>query len=459
VALAIAALLLVPACARSAPSTVVVPTYGGGTSGHRTLTVAYGSDFVFLTSALGTKWWDGVASDFEKKYPNVTVNFVPIPGGYNDIVTKLSLLYRSPSTAPDVAEVPAGEMGPFVSAGYLRPIDNYLGGASWWHSFPANVKDETKFNGHYYGVNHGENTTGFWYNVKIFQRAGIPLPWHPKTWNDVLATARKIHAAVPGVSALWLSGGTAGGTIGIQYNAGNILAGSTNPTIQDPANGKWVVDSPGLRETFQFYKTLGQEGLSAPVSQLLDPNAIVNLPATLQQGNIAIAVGGNWYGESWVKTTCGPCWEQAPQTMAVAPIPTINGQGQGIASVLGGWELAISSNSPNADLAWQFINVAQQQANMIDASNWGGWVPPSTTANTAPGYVDYAAPYQKTFAELVPKSVPQPQVTDFQVWGAGFNNATTAIMQNPPISVNAAINIMKSYVTNQLGSANVEVLH
>jgi multiple sugar transport system substrate-binding protein len=457
-AVAVAATLIVSGCAKSAPSSNSQQKSGGGTTGNRTLTVAYGSDFVFLTSDLGKKWWQGVADEFQAKYPNVKVKFTPIAGGYNDITNKLSLLYRTPSTAPDVAEVPAGEMGPFESAGYLRQIDNYLPSASWWTDFPQNVKAETEFNGHYYGVNHGENTTGFWYNTQIFKQAGIPVPWQPKTWDDVLATAQKIHSAVPSAYPLWLSGGTAGGTIGIQYNAGNMLVGSTEPTIQDPKNGKWVVDSPGLRETFQFYKDLGQNGLAAPTAQLLDPNAIVNLPATLKQGKIAIAVGGNWYGESWVKQTCGPCWEQAPQVMAATAIPTIHGQGSGIASMLGGWELSIANTSPNADLAWEFIQVAQQQANMINASNWGGWMPPSASTAAQPGYVNYAPPYQKTFADLLPKSVEQPQSADFQVWGAGFNNATTALIQDPSTSVDKAINIMKTYITNQLGSDKVETL-
>lgn len=444
------AMTLIAACTASPSSTT--------SNGKTVLKVAYGSQFVFLTPQLAIKWWGTVAHEFEKAHPNVTVQFVPIPGGYPDIVNKMSLLFRTPSTAPDVAELPAGQMGEWVSSGFLLPVNKYLSTASYWNQIPKSVQNETLINGKYYGVNHGENTNALWYNMPMFRKAGLPVPWHPKTWADVLAAAATIHAKLPSVTPLWLAGGSAGGTIAIQYNGGNLLAGSTNSTIYDAKTGKWVVDSPGLRETLQFYKTLAQKHLSASVSELLNPNAVDGLPGLLAKDNTAIAVGANFYAESWVKSTCGPCWLQAPKIMGVTKLPTINGQGAGYASVLGGWELSIGAQSAHPQLAWDFIQTAQQQTNMIDASNWGGWVPPSNVANSAAAFVNYAPPYQKFFAALLPASQEEPNTSPFTVWGTGFNNATGAIIQNPNISIDAAVNVMKNYVTTQLGADKVETI-
>ncbi len=433
---------------------------GGSTSnGKIVLKVAYGSQFVFLTPQLAIKWWGTVAREFEKAHPNVTVQFTPIPGGYLDIVNKMSLLFRTPSTAPDVAELPAGQLGEWASSGYLLPLNKYLPSAPYWNDIPTSVQNETLINGKYYGVNHGENTNGLWYNMPMFRKAGLPVPWHPRTWNDIIAAAEKIHAKLPTVTALWLAGGSAGGTIAIQYNGGNLLAGSTNSTIYDAKTGKWVVDSPGLRETLQFYKTLAQRGLQAPVSELLDPNSVDNLPGLLAKNNTAIAVGANFYAESWVKSTCGPCWLDAPKIMAATKLPTINGQAPGYASSLGGWELSIGAQTANAQLAWDFIQIAQHQDNMINASNWGGWVPPTKSADSDPRFVNYAPPYQAFFASLLPAAQEEPVTAPFTVWGTGFNNATGAIIQHPNTTVDQAINIMKTYISGQLGASKVEVLH
>lgn len=441
---------LIAACTASPSSTTA--------NGKTVLRVAYGSQFVFLTPQLAVKWWGTVAKEFEKAHPNVTVQFTPIPGSYLDIVNKMSLLFRTPSTAPDVAELPAGQLGEWASSGFLLPVNKYLSTASYWSQIPKSVQDETLIGGKYYGVNHGENTNALWYNMPMFRQAGLPVPWHPKTWADVLAAAATIKAKVPGVTPLWLAGGSAGGTIAIQYNGGNLLAGSTNPTIFDAKTGKWVVDSPGLRQTLQFYKTLAQKGYQAPVSELLDPNAVDGLPGLLAKDKTAIAVGANFYGESWVKSTCGPCWLQAPKIMAVTKLPTINGQGAGYASSLGGWELSIGAQTAHAQLAWDFIQAAQQQTNMIDASNWGGWVPPSNVASSAAQYTNYAPPYQAFFAKLLPAAQEEPVTAPFTVWGTGFNDATGAIIQNPNTSIDAAINVMKNYISGQLGADKVETI-
>lgn len=433
---------------------------GSTSNGKIVLKVAWGSTFVFLTPQLATKWWGTVAREFEKQHPNVTVQQVPIPGGYTDIVTKLNLLYRSPSTAPDVAELPAGQMGSWVSSGYLLPIDKYLPSASYWNQYPKSVQQETTFNGKVYAVDQGENTNALFYNMPMFRKAGIPVPWQPKTWNDVLAAAAKIHAALPNVWPLWLQGGSAGGTIAIQYNGGNLLQGSSNPTIFDTKTKKWVVDSPGLRETLGFYRDMVSRGLSAPVSELLNPNAVDAVPMLTSQQKMAIVIGANFYGEAWVKQTCGPCWTQAPKIMGVAYMPSENGTANpNIVSVLGGWELAIGANSAHPDLAWDFIQIAQNRVNMITADNTGGWVPPAKNYWTDPLYANYAPPYQTFFAKIMPYAVDEPNTSDFTVWGTGFNNATGAMIQNPSMSVDAAMNIMKSYVTNQLGANNVETLH
>ena len=95
---------------------------------------------------------------------------------------------------------------------------------------------------------------------------------------------------------------------------------------------------------------------------------------------------------------------------------------------------------------------------MIDASNWGGWVPPSNKASSAAAFVNYAPPYQAFFAKLLPASQEEPTTAPFTVWGTGFNNATGAIIQNPNISIDAAINVMKSYITGQLGADKVETI-
>jgi len=430
---------------------------GSASSGNKkVLTVAYGSDYVFIKPQLATKWWHQVARQFEAKHPGVTVKFQPIPGGFTDIVTKLNLLYRSPSTAPDVAELPSQEVGGWASSGYLLPLDKYLGSAPWWKATPASVQAEAQYGGHTYGVSHGENTEMLYYNIPLFKKAGIPVPWQPKNWNDIITAAEKIKKVDPSIWPLWLQGGTAGGADAAQFDGDNFLLASSDPTIYEASSKKWVVDSAGLRETLGFYSEVAKRGLQAPASQLLSPNAIVNTFNFSAKGKMGIFVSGNFTAEAWSKQTCGPCFPAGGKTYGVAAIPTVNGTGHpNVGSTLGGWDLAVGAHAPNPSLAWDFIQTAQSRVNMIDAANWAGWVPPDSRYWTDPLFVKLAPKFQTAFAKILRNSRETPNLPDYSVWATGFGQATGAIIQNPSTSVSSAVSTMKSYVTGQLGANQV----
>lgn len=422
------------------------------------ITVAYGSTYVFDTNQFAAKWWQGVAEQFDAKYPNATVKLVPIPGSYNDIITKLSLLYRSPATAPDVAQLPTAQIGEWSSTGYLLPLNQYLKSASWWPNFPKAVQGEGTFGGKINAVDTGENTSGLFYNKTMFRKAGLPAAWHPKNWSDILTAAKTIKAKIPGVIPLWLAAGTGSGTNGILQGAGNLIDGSVTPTIYDAKTHKWVVDSPGLRAVLNFYRQVYSAGLGANTSDLFSPNAVTAPLSLFAKGKLAIAVGSNYYGGNWTKTINAPYWSGAQRTMGVTFIPTQNGQKPGVASTLGGWDLAVYAKSAHPQLAFDLIQVMENQNNQVNAANWAGFVPPDVKYGTAPAYADFAPPYQSFFSKVLPYATITPSQAAYTIWGQGFNEATGAIAQNPKTTVAQTIQLMKNYIIGQLGANQVETL-
>jgi multiple sugar transport system substrate-binding protein len=433
---------------------------GGASSGSsasgtaKTIKVAYGSTYVFDTEQLTTKWWNQVSKQFEAANPGVKIQLVPIPGSYNDIVNKLSLLYRSPSTAPDVAEIPTGQIGLWASSGYLTPLNSQVAGSSWWSKFPPVVQSEGTFGGKIYAVDQGENDTALYYNTTMFHKAGLPVPWKPQSWNDILVAARKIKASVPGVVPLWLNAGAGSGANGLLQGINNFIVGTTTPKIQDAS--KFVVDSPGIRAALAFFKQVYSEGLGASASQLFSPNAVTTPLSLFAQSKLAVAVGSNYYGGNWTKFISAPYWAQAPQTMAATPMP--RQQGGGVASTLGGWDYAISAHSGNPAAAWKLVDIMERQQNSIDAANWAGWVPPDKDYWTAPAYTRFASPYNLQFAQILPKSTLTPSSSSYSIWVQGMGNATGQAVQSPGTSVDSLVNTLKSYVSNQLGSGSTEKL-
>jgi multiple sugar transport system substrate-binding protein len=432
---------------------------GGSGGDPGVLKVAYGADYVFLTPDLAKSWWGKVKQDFEAKHPNVKVEYTAIPGGYNDLVTKLSLLYRDKSTEPDVSEIPTEQLGGWVSSGYFAPLDKYVSGADWWSRFPDSIKNMDTVDGKPYAVNHGSNVTGLWYNIPMFEKAGIPVPWQPKTWADIISAAQKVKdSGETAWPTMWI-GGTGAGVSGFQYSGGPMFLGSSTPSPVD-ANGKWIVDSQGIRDVLQFYSDLATKGLQAPATNLLDPNSVYNQFQWMADQKMAIIITGNWLGEVWTKDVCAPCWPEANKIMGVAHIPTVNGTGNpaNAVSTVGGWDLTIGANSQKGDLAWDFINIAQSKENTITAANTSGFVPPDQAYWSDPTFTEFAPPYQEFFANVLPNATALNGGKDgssYTIWATGFTQATGAIIQKPSTTVDEAVTIMKDYVTGQLGQDKV----
>jgi multiple sugar transport system substrate-binding protein len=445
-ALSLTALVGIAGCGGSSAA-------GSGSGNAKVIKVAFGSTYVFDTEGLTTKWWNQVAQQFEAQNPGIKVQLVPIPGSYNDIVNKLSLLYRSSSTAPDVAEIPTGQIGLWQSSGFLMPLDKYLPSSTWWSKFPAVVQSEGTFGGKVYAVDQGENDSALLYNKTMFRKAGIPVPWKPTTWNDILVAARKIKASLPGTIPLWLNAGSGSGANGLLQGINNFIVGTATPKIQD--GNKWVVDSPGIRDSMTFMKQVYSEGLGASVSQLFSPNAVTTPLALFAQNKLAMAVGSNYYTGNWTKFISAPYWPQAAPTMGVTPIPTESGGG--IASTLGGWDYAISANSGNPNAAFKLINIMENQQNSIDAANWAGWVTPNKDYWTAPAFTNFA-PYQLLFAQILPHATLTPSSGNYSIWVQGMGNATGQLAQNPSGSISSAVSALSSYVSNQLGGSSIEKL-
>ena len=319
------------------------------------------------------------------------------------------------------------------------------------------IKNESRINGHVYAINTGENNSAIYYNNAMLQKAGIELPWSPKTWEDILAAAKKVKAANPDIVPLWAAAGTSAGAGGVLQGSANLVLGSKTPIIFDPETKKWVVDSPGLREVFQFYKDVYSNGLGASTSDLFSPKAVGRPVVLMKDRQLAIAIGSNWFADAWTEENRH--WPTAREEAASTPLPTSQGQAPGSASTLGGWAVGISATAKDKELAFGLINVIQRTENQIYIANHAGFVPPSSIVQRDEGYLNYAAPFNRTFAATLENAKPVPSnEAGYPVWVQGIGQATGQIAQDPSTSVDDAIQILKDTMVNQVGEDKVETL-
>jgi multiple sugar transport system substrate-binding protein len=423
------------------------------------ISVLYTNNYVFDSDALAAKWWGSIAKQWKALDPSIKLTLLGTGGTDVDEMNKAAVLFRSPSETPCVIQLPTTYVGEFAGSGYLASLNSLVSGPNapaFWTGMPKAVQQISTIGGTVYAVNAGNNDSGILYNKVMLKKAGVPLPWVPKTWQDLITVAQQVHKAEPKLYALWAAAGVGAGPTNVLQGIGNLIDGSTNPVMIDPKTGKWVVNSPGLKATFQFYQELYADGLGAPTSQLFPSDSVGQPPLLMEQGKLAIAIGSNWYTGDWLPGAGAP-WPEAAADIGVAPIPTENGQAPSNATTIGGWAWAISASCKNKAAAWKFITLGQAPTNQLETAVWSGFVPPDTSVGTQPAFVKSSL-YQLQFSQYATNSVPLPNNTNFPVYARALNTVTGDFVQNPKMSISSALSTMSQLVTEQLGNSSVETV-
>jgi multiple sugar transport system substrate-binding protein len=424
----------------------------------RVVRVAYSADYYPNTPQMLASWIADVQQGAKKSLPDITIVPEPIQGGFDDFITKLSLMFGNAATAPDLAIVPSQEVGQWQSSGLLENLDPYLKSTDWWGKVIPVIKNEGLLSGHVYYVSMGDGDNGLLFDKTLFAKAGLPDAWKPKTWNEILDAARAIKKAEPDVWPLWLITGTAQGSEGVILGSGNLFVASSNPVAYDDKTHKWIVDSKGLREVIDFYRTAAKEELLAPSSEIMDQNAPGIVAPFLPKHKIGIALAGDYVPTLFSKQICNPCWSGADSEIGVVAIPTVSGQPPGVESTLGGWGLVMNANSKDKNGSWQVFNLMMSKPYLLGQDRVGSMVPPISAYSTEPFYLEVSPNSQALFASIASESTELPSSPDFKVWAFALAQATETVVLHPNTPDNAVISAMKSYVSNQIDDDSVEEL-
>jgi multiple sugar transport system substrate-binding protein len=436
--LAAAGLLAASACSAGQPAA------------NRTLKIVYQKTDSF--AALDTMFKEA-KKEFEASNQGTTVELQPIEANDDDYGTKLALALRSKETSPDVFYEDTFKVRSDVDAGYLLKLDGYL--AKWedWKSFNDAAKAAgTGDDGGIYAVPLGTDTRAIWYNKKVLEKAGIPVPWQPRTWDEILEAARKMKAADPSVVPFNMYAGKATGEGTVMQSFYELLYG-TGSELYDEKEKKWVVGSAGFTDSLAFLKTLYDEKLAVTPAEALDANVWKKVFGEwLPQGKMGATVEGSYSPSFWQK---GGSYEWAgyAQDMGVARFPTQRGQEPGGVSMSGGWTLAVGADSSNPELAFKFLSTALNKKNSLAFDIASSQTAVRTDVSAEPEY-QAANPFVKDLSELVSVTRYRPATADYPRISAAVQVATEAVITGSLSPQEAAAQYDKT-VRDQVGEAKV----
>jgi multiple sugar transport system substrate-binding protein len=415
-----------------------------------TVSIAYSSEQEFNSNPQAAQWFAMLKKSFEAAHPGVTVKLIPIPGSQTSYKTKVRLMLRSASTAPDIVHEWTQYVQDQVDANQLAPLDDCVAAWKDWSLFPSAIRYSGAPGPHIWQLNSGVNNYGLYYDVNFFAKAGLPTTWTPKNWNDILTAARAIKAKVPKVTPLWIYAGNQLADQTTRQNFLDLLMGTRSPL---QVGGKWVVKSQGLLDTFNFYHTVFSTGLGPTPSLLASQTADANLTGTyMPKQQVAIALVGSWAGSWWIKDGPAP-WPGAIHAYKATALPTEFGQAPGFVTQLNGSTFVLTSASAHKKLAFELLAMAEDHQFNLLHTWWCGEVPPRTDVAKDPVWLN-STPYYNA------------QAADWSKYGTftpsnNFATIETAVaestgeVQASGVSPQQALSDFTRRTTQVLGSSNV----
>lgn len=306
---------------------------------------------------------------FEKAYPKVHVKLVNA-GTNTTEYTKLQNAIKAGSGAPDVAQVEYYAIPQFALSKSLVDLTAY-GFDSLKSAYTPGPWSSVNVGGGLYGLPQDSGPMALFYNKTVFDKYGLTVP---KTWDEYIADAKKLHAANP-EAYITSDSGDSGFTTSMIWQAGGRPFTSNGSKVsinlQDEGSKKWA----------STWNDLVDNKLLSPVPGWSD-----DWFKSLGNGNIASLVTGAWMPgvlESSVKDGSGQ-WR-------VAPTPAYDGKPAN--SENGGGAQVVLKQSKNPALASGFLKWLNNSPESIKVFLASGGFPSTTNELNSDSFLADAPDY------------------------------------------------------------------
>src|SRR2546426_2311366 len=299
-------------------------------------------------------WAPGPKTAFEAAHPGATVNLAEGVGS-TDQFNRIELSQAGAvEDKPDIFQLDNIWLGQFVDEGITAKLDSYY--ANWADKsdiVPA-YANSTIVKGSQYAVWFYSDIRLMVWNKDVFKKAGLDPEKGPTTWDELFADAAAIKAKVPGVSPVEFPASSEESTVDRFYS----YLYMTGSNILNADNTKAAFNDAGGQKALQLYVDLVKQGYT--------PKAVLGETA---DDNIAHVFSGK---AGIMLATVGDGLGSLPDGFDVAKFQSTIGAalpplctGCQAASTAGGWMLAINADSPNKDLAWDYLTMVTDGKNMV----------------------------------------------------------------------------------------------
>lgn len=213
----------------------------------------------------------------------IRIEYKVFGSDYNDVL-KVAL---AADQAPELYKFVGTVKEPFISSGWMLPIDDLPGGPDFLKTYKdILINGYTTFGGKSYSVPYKVLSTKFMYNKDLLKKSGFNTP--PATWDEVVSYAKKITNDNKGSAygyGVHLKDSASSG----KWYFASQFASSVGHMGYDFTKGKFAFSdfTPNIQKILQ----MKADGSIFPGGEGMDNDALM---AQFAAGRIAMLPGVNW---------------------------------------------------------------------------------------------------------------------------------------------------------------------
>lgn len=280
--------------------------------------------------------WNSVVAEFEAQHPDVVIVLI-------DDINQKAAIYEAANMLPDIIATNTFSLYRYRNA--LVPLDSLLTADADEiapDDFYPQVVESCRLAGRQVLVPYFFNVSLLYYNIDMFEEAGVPLPTDDWTWDEYVTQAQRLTqfyhdrgqtdtfgtTIVPGWWVEWLCH---------VHQAGGRLIG--DDWLHSP------MDSPEAIEALRYFNDLVNKHAVSPQPKDILPYMFVNQHSAMEWGG---------HTENWVGLR-----KNATFRWDVAMLPHHPSRHRGSERVSVG--VGINRQSKHQELAWEFIKYLTSQ--------------------------------------------------------------------------------------------------
>ncbi len=348
-------------------------------------------------SAATGPYFEKMAQEFHAQNPTIDVKIEVV--NWPNLLQKLQTDI-SAGTNADVSIIGTRWLLDFVHDGIAEPLDALM---------PPGFKDRFigpflkpgEIGGKTYGLPIAASARAMFYNKEMLAKAGFPDG--PKTWDDVVAAAKKIHAA--GENAFGLQGKSTETDVYFYYAlwsyGGDVIDAQQKAAFASPAGVKALT----------LYKSMLDQGLTEPAPTNYSRNDLQDM---FKQGRLAMVITAPFLINQIAK--------DAPKLdYGIVPVP----EGTTSATYAVTDSVVMFANSKVKPAAMKWLDFLFTPGPRIAFTKGEGFLPTTKEEAKDPAFADNAR--LKVFVDLLPKARFAPTVTGWEDTAKAVTDALQAV--------------------------------